>query len=124
MVALKLALPLVVDGRTVAPAGARAFAEVVQASKSGLMGKAGELTFAARYVEVGDQRIPLKRFGFGRTQGTDPSGTLQILNVAAAAALPIASVALIFVSGGNVDIKAGAPAHAVVAAETLVPSNP
>jgi hypothetical protein len=124
MVALKLAEPLVVDGHTVAPVGAKAFAEVVQASKAGLMGKAGELTFAARYIEVGDQHVPLKRFGFGRTQGTDPSGTLQVLNVAAAAALPVASVALIFVSGGNVDIKAGARAHAVVAAETVLPPTP
>ena len=45
-------------------------------------------------------------------------------NVAAAAALPVASIALIFVSGGNVDIKTGARAHAVVATETFVPSNP
>ena len=99
-----------------------AVAEVVQASKAGLMGKAGELTFAARYVEIGGKRIPLKRFGFGRAQGKDPSGTLLALNVAAAVAMPIASVALIFVSGGNVDVKPGALAHAVVAANTFVPA--
>jgi hypothetical protein len=124
MVELKLAEPLIADGLTVAPAGARAFAEIVQASKAGLMGKAGEMTFAARYIEVGDHRIPLKRFGYGRTQGKDPTNTLQALNIAAAATVPVAAVALIFVSGGNVDIKAGARAHAVVAAETFVPSNP
>jgi hypothetical protein len=123
-VALKLAEPLVVDGRTVAPIGAKVVAEVIQASKAGMMGKAGELTFAARYLEIGAQRVPLKRFGFGRTQGSDPTGTLQVLNLAAAAALPVASVALIFVSGGNVDIKTGARAHAVVSTETLVPSHP
>lgn len=123
LVSLRLAEPLIIDGHTVAPAGTRAVAEVIQASKSGLMGKAGELTFAARYVEVGSTRIPLKRFGYGRSQGKDPSGTLNALNVAAAVTVPIASVALIFVSGGNVDIKSGAPAHAVVATETFVPSN-
>jgi hypothetical protein len=104
--------------------GTRAVAEVIQASKSGLMGKAGELSFAARYVEVGGTRLPLKRFGYGRSQGSDPSGTLAAINVATAVAMPIASVALIFVSGGNVDIKTGARAHAVVATETFVPSNP
>ena len=124
LVELKLAEPIVIEGRTIAPAGAKAFAEVIQASRSGLMGKAGELTFAARYIEVGDKHLPLKRFGFGRSQGSDPSGTLMTLNVAAAAALPVASVALIFVSGGNVDIKSGARAHAVVATDTIVASNP
>jgi hypothetical protein len=124
MVALRLAEPLVVDGHTIAPVGTSAVAEVIQASKSGLMGKAGELSFAARYVEVGGTRLPLKRFGYGRSQGSDPSGTLAAINVATAVAMPIASVALIFVSGGNVDIKTGARAHAVVATETFVPSNP
>lgn len=124
MVALKLAEPLTIDGRVVAPAGSHAMAEIIQASKSSLMGKAGELTFAARWVEINGARVPLKRFGFGRSQGNDPSGTLLALNTAAAVALPVAAVALIFVSGGNVDIKAGARAHAVVAAETFVPSNP
>ena len=124
MVAMRLTEPLVMDGHTIAPAGTKAVAEVIQASKAGLMGKAGELTFAARYVEVGETRLPLKRFGYGRSQGNDPSGTLLALNVATAVAAPIASVALIFVSGGNVDIKPGARAHAVVATETFVPSNP
>jgi hypothetical protein len=124
MISLQLAEPLVVDGRTIAPRGTKAFAEVIQASKAGLMGKAGELTFAARYLEIGETRLPLKRFGYGRSQGSDPSGTVGALNVAAAAVMPIASVALIFVSGGNVDIKAGARAHAVVTAATFVPSKP
>jgi len=124
LVSLRLAEPLVIDGHVVAPTGSPVLVEVIQASKAGLMGKAGELTFAARYVTVGGTRIPLKRFGFGRSQGRDPSGTLNVLNTAAAVALPVASVALIFVSGGNVDIKPGARAHAVVATETLVPSNP
>lgn len=124
LVALRLAEPLVVDGHTIAPVGTKAVAEVIQASKSGLMGKAGELTFAARYLEIGSNRVPLKRFGYGRSQGADPSDTLNALNVAAAVTVPVASVALIFVSGGNVDIKSGAPAHAVVATEIFVPSNP
>lgn len=123
MIALRLVEPLVVNGHEIAPVGTKAFVEIVQASKAGLMSKAGELTFGARYLEIGSTRVPLKRFGYGRSQGSDPSGTVNMLNVAAAAALPIASVALIFVSGGNVDIKAGARAHATVASETLVPTN-
>jgi hypothetical protein len=123
MIALRLAEPLVVEGHTIVPAGTKAVAEVIQASKSGLMGKAGELTFAARYVLIGETHLPLKRFGYGRSQGNDPSGTLMALNVATAVAAPIASVALIFVSGGNVDIKPGARAHAVVATETFIPSS-
>ena len=123
MIALRLVEPLIVNGYEIAPVGTKAFVEIIQASKAGLMSKAGELTFGARYLEIGSTRVPLKRFGYGRSQGSDPSGTVNILNVATAAALPIASVALIFVSGGNVDIKAGARAHAIVASETMVPTN-
>lgn len=123
MIALRLVEPLIVNGHEIAPVGTKAFVEIIQASKAGLMSKAGELTFGARYLEIGSTRVPLKRFGYGRSQGSDPSGTVNILNVATAAALPIASVALIFVSGGNVDIKAGARAHAIVASETMVPTN-
>lgn len=123
MIALRLAEPLVIGGHVVVPAGARAFAEVIQASKAGLMGKAGELTFAARYIENGSARIRLKRFGFGPSQGKDPSGALLAINTATAVALPVASVALLFISGGNIEVKPGARAHAVVAAETFVPTD-
>ena len=121
-VAIRLAEPVVVDGRTVIPAGTKGFAEVIQASKARMMGKAGELTLSLPYLELNGRRIPLKRLRYGRSQGSDPSGTLTTLNVAAAAALPIASTALIFISGGNVDIASGAPAHAVVAAPTVIPT--
>ena len=122
VVAVRLAEPLVIAGRTVLPAGTRGTAEVIQASKARIMGKAGELTLAARSLELNGVRVPLKRLRYGRSQGSDPTGTLTTLNVAAAAALPIASTALLFVSGGNIEIKPGAPANAVVAADTLVPA--
>ena len=123
-IALRLAEPVMVDGRTVIPAGTRGFAEVIQASKGRMMGKAGELTLGLPYLELDGRRISLKRLRYGRSQGSDPSGTLTTLNVAAAAALPIASTALIFISGGNVDIASGAPAHAVVTTETSIPVAP
>ena len=53
MVALRLAEPLVIGDQVVAPAGSKAVAEIIQASKAGLMGKAGELTFAARTSKSG-----------------------------------------------------------------------
>lgn len=122
-VRIRVAEPVTIDGRAAIAAGTEGFAEVIQASKAALMGKAGELTLGAPYVEVDGHRISLKRLRYGPSQGSDPSGTLNALNVAAAVALPVASVALIFVSGGNIDVKPGARAHAVTAAETFIPTE-
>jgi hypothetical protein len=120
LIAIQLSQPIVVQGHIVAAAGTRGVAEVIQASKARMLGKAGELTLAARFLEVDGTRIPLKRLAYGRSQGSDPAGAVTALGAAAAATMPVASTALIFISGGNIEIKSGAPATAVVAQDTLI----
>ena len=119
--ALRLAEPLVVDGRVVAPAGTPGEGEVVHAAKPGIGGKAGELILAARYLDLDGTRIRLRSLRYGPSQGTDNSGAVGVANVVAAAVLPVASVVGFLVSGGNIDIPAGTRANARVAADTRLP---
>jgi len=66
--AIHLVDPIVVDGRTLVPAGARGMGEVVHAApRRWVSNAAGELILAARFVEMGEIRVPLHRLGFART---------------------------------------------------------
>lgn len=113
LVKIRVAEPLMVDGRVLVPVGTTGVAEVIQASKARMMGKAGELTLAARYIELNGTRIPLKRFQFGRSSGR--SNVTETMVATALIGLPG-----LLISGGNIDVAAGARANAVIARETLV----
>jgi len=115
IIKIRLAEPLTVDGRIIVPAGTTGAAEVIQASKARMMGKAGELTMAARYLEMEGVRIPLKRFQFGRSSGR--SNTTETMIATALIGLPG-----MLISGGNIDVAPGARANAVVARETFIAS--
>lgn len=122
MFAIRLAAPLVVDGRAVAPAGTVGMGEIVHAARARAGGKAGELILAARYLEIGGTRIPLRTLRYGRAQGVDNSGAVNAGNLAVAAVFPVASVVGFLIAGGEVDIPAGTIANAQTAAEiTLAP---
>jgi hypothetical protein len=116
----RLAEPLVVEGRIVAPAGTPGVGEVVHAAKARAMGKAGELILAARYLDLGGQRVPLRSFHYGRGQGKDNSGAVMAGGIVAAAVLPIAGLAGFLISGGDIHIPAGTRANAKVSADTAV----
>jgi len=49
-----------VDDRLVVPAGTAAEGEVIHAGKSGMFGKAGELSLTSRVLILGDRRIKLR----------------------------------------------------------------
>jgi hypothetical protein len=117
----KLAAPLVASGRVVAPAGTPGVGEVVHAAKSGIGGKAGELILAARYLEIGGQRVGLRSLRYGRAQGKDSSGTVGIATSAAAAVVPVAAVVGFLITGGEVRIPEGTRAYAKIAADTVLP---
>ena len=119
--AIRLAEPIVVDGRTLAPAGMEGEGEVVHAAKAGIGGKAGELILAARFLKAGTIEIPLRSLRYGRSQGNDKTGAVNTANMAAAAVLPIASVVGFLIAGGEVDIPAGTRAHAKLSADTVLP---
>ena len=59
-VVLTLVDDLKVGGVVVANAGSRAIGEVSKAEKSGMMGKAGELSIRLDYLKVGDEKVKLR----------------------------------------------------------------
>ena len=119
--AIRLAEPILVDGRLVVPAGTSGVGEVVHSAKAGGAGKAGELILAARYLELDGQRIPLRSFRYGRRQGKDKTGAVNTGNMVAAAVMPAAALVGFLVKGGEVDIPAGTRASAKVSAATSLP---
>jgi hypothetical protein len=103
-----------VDGKVVIPAGTEGVAEVIQSSPGRFGGKAGELVIGAPYLTLGTQRINLKRFGYGPSSGRDRFGQTVV-------ATALVGIAGMLIQGGNIDVASGAPAHAVVTADTFVP---
>jgi hypothetical protein len=118
--AIRLAEPLTIDGRVVAPAGTPGVGEVVHAARAGAAGKAGELILAARYIDIAGTRLPLRSFRYGRSQGKDNSSAVGIGNMVAAAVLPGAAMLGFLVSGGNVDIPPGTRANAQTAQDLTI----
>jgi hypothetical protein len=113
--AIRLASPIVVDGRIVAPAGATGQGEVVYAEKGGGGGKPGKLVLAVRYIDVGAARIRLKALRLGA--GGDSEFTQ--MEVAAQLIGP----AVMFMNGHEVVYPAGTKALAKVAADATLPDG-
>ena len=111
---IRLAHDLVVDGVTLAPAGAAGRGEVIDAAAGGIAGRPGKLVLAARYVDFGAVHLPLRGFHVAGT-GHDSSKA-----VANAAVVPYVGILAIAVQGGNIDYPTGTRAMAKVAADTVV----
>jgi hypothetical protein len=114
--AIRLSSAIVVDGHVVAPAGATGEGEVVYAEPGGGGGAPGKLVLAARYITVGDQRIPLKAFHLGA--GGDSEFTQ--MQVAAQFIGP----AVMFINGHEVVYPVGTRANAKVAQDLDLPAGP
>ena len=114
---LRVLQPVSVDGRVVIPAGTQGFAEVIQASKARIGGKAGELSMGLPYLMLNGQRIGLKRFAYGPSSGADRAGQVIV-------ATALVGIAGMFISGGNIDVHSGARANAVIITDTFVPVQP
>lgn len=112
---LRLAEPLVVNGVTLAPAGASGGGEVIDAAPPGLGGRPGKLVLAARYFVTGGVRVPLRAFklaGGGKNYSTASLVTSELVGPFGLA-----------VTGGNVDYPAGTRATAKIAADTILPPS-
>ena len=114
-VVLTLADDLKVGDIVVAKAGARAFGEVTNAKKSGMMGKAGELNLRLEYLKTGDTKIKLRGTkGKEGESGTTGAVVLTVL---------FGPIGLIK-HGKNVEIKEGTALHAFVGDDVaLVPAS-
>jgi hypothetical protein len=105
-VAFVLAEDLQVGDVVVAKAGSKAFGEVTNAKKSGMMGKAGELNVRLDYLKVGDVRVHLRGAkGKEGASGTTGAVVLTVL---------LGPIGLIK-HGSNIDIKKGTAMKVYVA---------
>ncbi len=117
---VRLLQPIIVDGVEVIPAGAEGEGEVVHAKGSGGMGAAGELLLTARYIEHNGQRIALRSFRMG-AEANSRIDTVNALNVASTAALPLVSLVGFFIEGDALRVATGTPALAKLSADVVVP---
>ena len=116
--AIALHMPVYAGQTLLLPAGTSGVGEVVEAQPSGGGGKPGELILAARYLEVGDRRIPLRAMKISSV-GADKSQKAMALSMAVGMFAQL-------VHGGEVQIPKGALATAKLA-EALsadAPVNP
>lgn len=116
---IRLVDPIVIDGKVLVPAGATGVGEVVHAKKAGGGGAPGELVLAARYLDVGGQRLLL------RSLHLSPSGESKIrtandMAVAATMVVPVAAVFSLMMKGGEITVAPGTHAEARTAQDFTV----
>lgn len=111
-----LAEPIVVDGKTMIPAGTVGRGEIVHAARAGFGGKAGEMILAARYLQCGAMQVPLGRFKFSAI-GESKVGEAMAVGMV----VPLAAFA---VGGSQVIIPKGARATAETKTEIILPAEP
>lgn len=107
--AITLAEPVMLNGQVVIPAGTRGVGEIVHVAPSGLGGRSGELLLAARYLELGETRIPLKAFQFAARGRDTTAGSLWSLGL---------------VKGGQVIVPPGTAGTAKLAQDFTPPATP
>lgn len=96
----------------VAKAGCKAFGEVTHASKSGMMGKAGDLSIRLTYLKVGDVKVKLR--GVKGKEGESGVTGAVVLTVLFG---PIGLIK----HGKNVEIKQGTSLPAFVSDDITLP---
>jgi hypothetical protein len=115
---IRLVDPIVVDGKTLIPAGAAGSGDIVHADKSRFGGRPGELLLAVRYIEHAGVRIPLRSLRYVEGRGKDRGDAAMAVGIAAS------SVLAMFITGGEVNIPAGTHALAKTSAAVVVPPSP
>jgi hypothetical protein len=107
---LRVDQPVTVNGATVIPAGAKAWGEVLDAQKSGSVGKAGRLQARLVSVEVGGDQVPIS----GKQQTAGEKGGTQV----ALGFLGMGPLALL-APGNNAKLKAGEIFNAYLVTDML-----
>lgn len=117
--ALRLAAPLIIDGKVVLRAGTRGAGEVVESAKPGMGGKGGKLVLAARYLNRRGGRVPLQGLQLA-AGGRDRSNAAQAVGLTGIAFGPLGLVGLA-ISGGDVVFPHGTKATAKLADDVVLP---
>ena len=108
MFPIRLAEPIMIDGKIIVAAGATGMGEVIFAKGSGGSGAAGELVLAARYVDAGSKRVRL------RSLQLNAVGKSRI-NTADAVAIGGGSIVALFIRGKQSVVPSGTVADAKIA---------
>lgn len=110
---IRLAAPIVIDGRELAPAGAAGVGEVIHSAPRRLVSHApGELIIALRYVEAGNVRIPLHRLQLSMS---GREGQMYFMSINGAFSMAQGM-------GGNVNVPAGTHLQAKVRGDIAIPA--
>jgi len=117
--ALRLAAPLIVDGRVVLRAGAPGMGQVIESTRPGIGGKPAEMVLAASYLTTRHGRLALDALQLARP-GHDNSTPAQVLSLAGIAFAPLGIVGILL-PGGDIAFRAGTTADAKVALATTLP---
>jgi hypothetical protein len=107
---LRVDEPVIVEGVTIVPAGAKAWGEVLAAEQSGHAGKAGRISARLLSVEAGGRQVPIS----GESKARGESGANQV----ALSALALGPFALL-ARGNNAKLKAGEIFSAYLDADML-----
>lgn len=100
---IRLAEPIVIDGKEVVAAGTTGVGEVVHAKKSGGSGAAGELVLAARYLDIDGRRIRLRSMALS-SNGKSAVDTAHVLGVAGGG---IGALVGFLIKGGKTTVESG-----------------
>jgi hypothetical protein len=106
---LRLAAPIVIEGVELVPAGTPGMGEVIHAKRSGGSGAAGELVLAARYLEAGSRRLPLRSLRIN----ADAKDRMTLAVAASMAFTPLG----FFIKGDQLAVGAGSILPAKTAAD-------
>jgi len=99
--AIRLAAPIVIGDKVIAPAGALGKGQVVDAAPAGPLGRPAKLLLAARYLEIDGVQTPLRGFHLGAA-GKDNTNAIM-----GASFVPYLGIFAGFMKGGEIVIPAG-----------------
>lgn len=115
MIDFKVLKDVVVEGKTVIPAGSIAKGQVTRAKKSGLLGTEGELEVVVRSVTAVDGTDVYLTGANVNDQGSN--------KVVLSVVLTFLCILGFLIKGGNAEIPAGTQCQAIVAGNTTVNVN-
>lgn len=106
---LRLAVPIIIDGRVVVPAGTIGEGEVLNAKSGGMSGSSGVLMLVAHDLKVDGRSLRLRSMHLAQS-GSDHTRAASITGM-----LPYVGVLGLFVTGGETKIATGTYASAKTA---------
>ncbi len=116
--ALRLAEPIMAQGKVALPAGAAGQGEVIDAGRAGMAGKQGKLIVSARYLELAGRHVRIRGMTFvlsGKSRVDLAQGVLL---------LPYAGVTAALIKGGDITLPAGTRATVKLAEDVELPPSP